>query len=317
MPSWNPVSLNGMKMLDRLVPICALALLLAATPARAQILTRSVALTFDDIPGVALSRCSDVVAANKRLLASLKKNRAPATAFVVTGPARCGNELLPRLLKLWLADGHEIASHSHTHRDINSLAVAEYMSDVETAHRRLRDLLPRDTPVRYYRAPFLHTGNTPIKKAALAGKLEELKYEPGVVTVDNQEWVFAEAYAKAKAARDSATIRKILPAYYAHLDDSFAYYEELTQRLFGRPIPQVLLLHMNSINADHFDEVIALMRRRGYRFVTLQDAMKDPAYRRIDNYIGPEGLSWLQRWALDAKVPFTREPREPKWLQYR
>src|SRR5688572_10404841 len=281
----------------------------------AQTNARSVAVTFDDVPGVALSSCSEVVATNKRLLATLKKHSVPATMFAVTGPARCGANLLPGILKLWLADGHEVASHSHTHRDINSIPLAQYLADVDTADGRLRAMLPRDKPLRYYRAPFLHTGNTVAKKYALDAKMRALNYAPGVVTIDNQEWVFAEAYAKAKSARDSVRMRRILPAYYAHLDASFAYYEELTQRLFGRQIPQVLLMHMNEINADHFDEVIAFMRKRGYRFVTFEAAVRDTAYRSADRYVGDAGLSWLQRWALGAKVPFAPEPREPKWLQ--
>jgi hypothetical protein len=31
--------------------------------------------------------------------------------------------------------------------------------------------------------------------------------------------------------------------------------------------------------------------------------------------VGNAGLSWLQRWAMAAKVPFAPEPREPNWLQ--
>jgi peptidoglycan-N-acetylglucosamine deacetylase len=294
----------------------ALAVLTMTAPASlAAQSARSVAVTFDDVPGVALSNCSNVVATNNRLLAMLKKHRVPATVFVVTGPGRCGANLLPGILKAWLADGHEVASHSHSHRDINSMPIAQYLADVDTADHRLRALLPRGTPLRYYRAPFLHTGNTTAKKDALAAKMRVLKYAPGVVTIDNQEWVFAEAYAKAKSTRDSVLLRRILPAYYAHLDESFAYYEELTHRLFGRAVPQVLLLHMNEINADHFEEVVALMRKRGYRFVSFEEAMRDRAYRSADDYVGAAGLSWLQRWALAANVQFAPEPREPKWLQ--
>ena len=168
----------------------------------------------------------------------------------------------------------------------------------------------------------LHTlgavaGNTAAKKEGLDRHLRSKGYHIAVVTVDNQEWVFAEAYAKAKQRGVRQRMDSIVVAYLAHIDASFAYYEDLTQRLFQHQIPQVLLLHANELNADHFDDVVRVIRARGYRFVSLRDALQDPAYRRVDKYVGPAGMSWLQRWALDAKVAFEPEPREPGWLRTR
>jgi hypothetical protein len=63
-------------------------------------------------------------------------------------------------------------------------------------------------------------------------------------------------------------------------------------------VRQILLLHSNTINAERFDELAAMLERRGYEFVTLERALGDPAYAVPDEYAGPEGISWLQRWAL-------------------
>lgn len=292
-----------------------LLILFCSTAAHAQSRDLRVAVTFDDIPSVAVAECN-AIALNQRLLAKLKRHSIPAAALVVTGPARCGEHQLPRILAAWRAGGHEVGSHTHTHRDINTLPLAAYLRDVDTAHARLTAWQPRAVPVRYFRHPFLHAGNTAAKKEGLARHLRAKGYQIAVVTVDNQEWVFAEAYADAKKRGDRQKIARILPAYLAHIDSSFAYYEDLTQRLFRRQIPQVLLLHANEINADHLDDVVAVIRRRGYRFVSLRDALQDSAYRRPDRYVGPAGMSWLQRWALDAGVKFAPEPREPAWLRH-
>jgi peptidoglycan/xylan/chitin deacetylase (PgdA/CDA1 family) len=297
-----------------LVLVCAHA----AAAAAQQSGHRQVAVTFDDVPSVAVSRCTAGAARalNQRLLQAIARNGMPATALVVTGPDRCGADQLDVIVNAWLDAGHEVGSHTFGHRDINTVPTAVYLADVERAHERLTPLLSaRGRQLRYFRHPFLHTGATRARKDSLDRYLSGRGYRVAPVTIDNQEWVFAEAYARAKRAADSARVARILPAYLAHLDSSFAYYEGLSQRMFRRQIPQVLLLHANELNADHLDDVARLLRRRGYRFVSLQTALQDSAYRQPDRYVGPSGLSWLQRWALQRGIAFTREPREPSWLR--
>src|SRR5688572_9871232 len=145
----------------------ALLLSLAcSTVAHAQSRDLRVAVTFDDIPSVAVAQCN-ATALNQRLLAKLKQHSTPATALVVTGPGRCGAHQLPGILAAWRAGGHEIGSHTHSHRDINTLTLPVYLRDVDTAHARLTAMQPRGTPVRYFRHPFLHAGNTAAKKEGL------------------------------------------------------------------------------------------------------------------------------------------------------
>jgi hypothetical protein len=95
------------------------------------------------------------------------------------------------------------------------------------------------------------------------------------------------------------------------------YYEQQSQALLGYALPQTLLLHANELNAEVYAELIAGIKRRGYRFVTLEDAMRDPAYAREDGYHSRYGPSWLHRWAMAEKKPRTfydGEPVVPKWV---
>jgi hypothetical protein len=136
----------------------------------------------------------------------------------------------------------------------------------------------------------------------------------GVVTIDNQEWVFAAAYLRARERQDAEQMEQITTAYFEHIEACVQYYRELSARLFRRDIPQVLLLHANQLNADHIDELLARLRAGGAEFVTLEQAVSDPAYQSADSYVGPRGLSWLQRWALSRELPVPEEPREPVWV---
>ena len=62
--------------------------------------------------------------------------------------------------------------------------------------------------------------------------------------------------------------------------------------------------------------MLTAMRQRGYTFVTLDEALADPAYRTPDLYTGDQGISWLHRWSIALKRPMdmNKEPDPPKWL---
>ena len=42
--------------------------------------------------------------------------------------------------------------------------------------------------------------------------------------------------------------------------------------------------------------------------------MADPAYRTPENYIGPNGIEWLERWSLTLHrdLPWETMPKPPK-----
>jgi hypothetical protein len=82
----------------------------------------------------------------------------------------------------------------------------------------------------------------------------------------------------------------------------------------GREIPQVLLIHASQMNADLMPDLLAMFRRRGYRFVSLDEALADPAYRLPDRYVGKGGFSWIHRWASTQGMPMKGEPDPPKWV---
>jgi len=83
--------------------------------------------------------------------------------------------------------------------------------------------------------------------------------------------------------------------------------------LFGYEPKQILLLHANWLEADHVGELIELLRKRGYQFVTLGDALGDGAYSGPDEYVG-EGTGWLEHWAITRGRPPQNAPVFPQWV---
>lgn len=303
------------------LPVPLILLCAGLTAATAAEPRREVAITFDDLPGSAtlFDRCdaAAVDAFNDRMLAAIRKQGVAVTGFVIGGslcePLR--TDLLPALLAQWRDAGHVLGNHSFSHWDYNSVSVDDYLADIARGETAMGAVLPgKDSGRRYFRAPLLHTGDTVEKHARLSDFLREHGYRTGLVTIDNQEWVFATAYLRAKRDRDRARMRRIVDAYLAHLDAAFAFFEAESNAVFGREPPQVLLLHANELNADHFDKVMTMIRRRGYRTIGLDRALADPAYADDDGYVGRRGLSWTLRHSLKRGREPGDEPREPDWL---
>ena len=92
--------------------------------------------------------------------------------------------------------------------------------------------------------------------------------------------------------------------------------ERISLQIFGREITQTLLLHANDVNADYLEEMLRRFAGRGYRFVTLDEAMSDPAYETKDAYVSQFGPTWLWRWmkSKGMEVNFKDDPEPPRWV---
>lgn len=300
----------------RAVLAVLLALMIHAAPALAQ--PRAIAVTIDDLPyatgGVG---CTDPEARafTADFLAMLKAEGVPAIGFANPGRG-CGGQVAdPALLEAWLEAGFELGSHSYSHPNINQVGLEAYQADVIAAEPVLKPMLARHgRALTWYRHPFLRSGETETIRAGLARFLKGRGYRVAAVTFDNSEWVFAAAYARALRKDDADEARRIGEAYVAHMEAVAAHFEERSIAILGREPPQVLLIHANQLNQDWFPAVRTMLARRGYRFVSLEEAQADTAYARPDVHVGRYGMSWLLRWGAAMGVAPVREPDPPDWV---
>ncbi|HJQ35357.1 MAG TPA: polysaccharide deacetylase family protein [Pyrinomonadaceae bacterium] len=276
---------------------------------------RQVAVTFDDLPAP-YGELEDMRRITSRLLESVKRNGVPAVGFVNERKLYRRGEMDARtdLLRAWLDAGLELGNHTFSHINLQRAPLAEYEDDVirgETVTRML--LAEHGMKLRYFRHPFLFTGTTPEYKKGLADFLAARGYTVAPVTLDNGDYIFADVYFKAKKRGDAETAKRVADAYVPYMESIFEHFERLSQETFGREVRQVLLLHANEINADRFDELAAMMKRRGYAFVTLEEALKDPAYAEPDA-LYKNGVSWLHRWRKAKGLAAKGEPEVPKFV---
>ena len=292
------------------------------TSANAQTPTRTIAVTFDDLPYVRMSDAPYLPSARTataKILSTLKKHKVPAVGFVNERQLEYGNDREARtaLLREWVASGMMLGNHTYSHPDFNQLTVAQFEEEIEKGDVVTRQLMQSRRPYQlYFRHPMTHTGDTLEKKEAVEKFLAARGYKVTPHTIENSDFIFNVPYAQAMEKGDTALMKRVRDEY---LDFTFAateFAEKISPQIFGREIPQLLLIHSNDINADCLDEILQRFEARGYKFVTLDKVMSDPAYETKDTYVNKYGPTWFIRWSKSKgmKLDFSGDPDPPKWV---
>lgn len=297
--------------------LTAFAFLIVTLTAQAQ---KHLAVTIDDLPTTSKYYVTyqGQLLMTRKLLAHCTTYRVPAVGFVI------GSFLQPNatldsnrlnLLSLWLDAGLELGNHTFAHKDYNLVTFDELKQDVIAGELFTKEFLQkRGKPFRYFRHPYLRKGDTEAKKDSLEAFLQRRGYQEAPVTIDNYDWQFSQAYDNALLLRDTVLAAQVGRRYLTYIADYVMYYEVQSDSLFNRQIPQVLLLHANTINADYLNDLFRMLKQRDYQFVSLENVLTDKAYRSADRYCGKGGISWMHRWALTRGKTgafFKGEPEVP------
>ncbi|MGA2135459.1 MAG: polysaccharide deacetylase family protein [Bryobacteraceae bacterium] len=289
------------------------ALALVVVTMHAAAAGREVAITIDDLPrggdggGRSFAAIQDMTV---RLLAPFREQHIPVTGFVIPGRPGLSPQELRGILNLWLDAGAELGNHTWSHIDLNRTAAGEYEQEIMKADAILRPVVEaRGKKLEFFRYPFLHAGSSAETKLAIEQFLAAQHYRNAPVTFDDSDYMFAAAYLRpetqARAARE----------YLPYLESVVAFFEKRAAEVTGREFPQILLLHANELNARMMPGILEMFRRRGYGFVSLDQALRDDADRLPENYVGPGGFSWIHRWSRAKGMPNQGEPDEPEWVR--
>ena len=278
-------------------------LVVVAGPAGAA--TGRVALTFDDLPALSILPDQPYVDyLNATILRKLRRHRVPAIGFV--NESKIDDLVAFRQvgdLKRWLDAGMELGNHTYSHASLNAVGPDAYITDILRGEPVTKALLQQHRKhLRYFRAPHLETGETLAIKNKVDTLLAGHGYRMAPVTIDADDWEFAEPYDDAIARKDEALQRRIRAEYLAYTAKRIAWAQTSAQVLFGRDIWHIMLLHCTRLNADTLDDILRVLGRAKLKPISLTTALRDPVYSLSDSYVGKDGIDWLERWAAARGV---------------
>ena len=293
------------------------ALALTAWPllrlARAQIPAprRKIVVTIDDGPATGAGRdLEPFVRIADALREGFVAEKVPAIMFINERQLNVDGQRDARVgvLHRWVDAGLDLGNHTYSHPNLGNVTLEAFCDDVIKGEVVSRPLLEsRRKKLVWFRYPFLASGSGETAKA-VEEFLARRGYRIAPVSVDYHDYSFAGTYARhiragetEKAEAQFATVMKVL-------DESFTRAETRSKEVLGYELAQTLLIHCNEMNALTLRRTIQRIRDRGYDFVSMDDAMEDPAYKTVGLRPGAMGggglfnsLAAAKRGAADGR----------------
>ena len=282
----------------------------------AQPLKKYITITFDDLPFACMCETeTQKQELTDKLIATFKKYNIPVLGFVNEQKLNTNGLADPTkitLLQKWLNAGLELGNHGFNHVNINDITLEEYKQEILKGEKITRPLSQKSKlPYRFFRHPYLSPGNTLQNRKELDNFLKDHNYKIAPNTITYQDYTFSDAYEVALRMNDTVSAKRIREAYLPYTLSQLEAAEKQSFDLFGREVKQILMVHANMLNADAFGDVVKLLQDRDYSFVSIDEALKDPAYNRPDTTQGRTGITWLARWALEMGKSNIRYPKNP------
>ena len=221
---------------------------------------------------------------HERMLATFAKHATPPVYGFVNA---IGLEAHPediQALRAWRKAGHPLANHTYSHIDGARATQEEYLADVDKNEAVLRQLMGSEpaqvSAWKIFRYPYLRQGRDLAAQADLRTALSQRGYRIAEVTIDFYDWAYNQAYLRCLTEKNDAAIAGLEESYIDQAAAELRWADGAARELAGRPIPQILLLHVGHFTAHMMDRLLTTYAKNGARFVSLERALADPIYAR-------------------------------------
>jgi peptidoglycan-N-acetylglucosamine deacetylase len=302
MKSWSSVSCRCSFRLSFLIVIF---IVFPGVVSHAQ----KLAITMDDLPlNGQLPPGVTEVENTRKVLDIFRKNNLPPVYGFVNAQKLEGNEDGAAALRLWAAQ-EPVGNHTYSHMDLEKNSAEAFERDLAEDEPVL-ELLDTKDDWRWLRYPYLHEGDTVEKRRAVRAYLSAHKYRIAQVTLDWEDYLWNFAYARCKAKNDTKAIEWLHSSYLSTASEFLDLGRAQSKLIFGRDINYVLLTHLGAYSSTILPEALDLLKKKGFRLVTLEEAESDPAYEQDPDVGMHDAGTLLDQWMMVKHL--TSPPHEEK-----
>lgn len=264
--------------------ILAAAFILTACPLAAGAQTQTatpapfrVAITVDDLtvhgalpPGVTHVQVGDA------FIAAFKAHQVPEAWGFINGVQLEREPASEGVLTAWRAAGYPLGNHGYTHMNAGQNTIEAFKTELDGNEPLLARYMG-DTDWRWLRFPFLSAGNAD-NHAEVMAYVAQKGYRVADVTISFNDWAYADPYARCVVQGNTAAIADMRARYLSDTTASIRRARALSQKIYGRDIPHVMLIHVGAFTGEMLPQVLEIFKAEGAQFVTLAEAQSDPAY---------------------------------------
>jgi peptidoglycan-N-acetylglucosamine deacetylase len=272
-----------------------------------------LAITFDDLPGGGWELPGHSrIEMLKNIIAVLKEHRVPRPGGFIVGGMLESHLDRYEGLDAWVQAGFVVGNHSYSHGHISELGLPRFMADI-VRNREVVDALEARSGQerRYFRFPYLEEGDTREERRALWQLLERERYTLVRASVVFGDTDWADAYLRCQQRGDYVSLLALDRSYLSHALANLHWSVAATQQILGRTIPHILLLHVNAPTALNLDTLLDLYEAQGVQFISLEEAMREPAYTGWYDTPGNDLITQISA-SLGRKRPTKPAPLD--WL---
>ncbi len=269
---------------------------------------QQIAFTWDDLPAhSALPPGETRVEIGRKLIAAMKETHMPPVYGFVNGSFTEHEPLSTPMLKEWHDAGLSLGNHTWSHMNLNTHSLAEWEADTLKNEALLKSYMGNED-WRWLRYPYLAEGDTPQKREDARKFLSEHGYKIAGVTMSFGDYMYNDPYARCVAKKDEASIAQLEASYLAAADATIDYTRAMSKALYGRDIPYVLLMHVGAMDARMLPRLLRLYRDKGFSFISLQEAEKDPFYKNDLDLSLPPAPDSLEEAMHARNLPLPKHP---------
>jgi peptidoglycan/xylan/chitin deacetylase (PgdA/CDA1 family) len=271
---------------------------------------QKLAITLDDLPLNGLLPPGVTRAETTRnVLAILKERGLPPVYGFINAKKLEGNADAAEALKLWAAS-EPVGNHTYAHMDLEQNPVEAFEREIEEDEPAL-ELLSQKDDWHWLRYPYLHEGDTVEKRRAVRAYLQTHAYRIAQVTLDWEDYMWNTAYARCVAKSDQKAIAWLRSSYLSTASEFLDLGRAQAKLIYGHDINYVLLLHLGAFSSTILPDALDLLKKKGFKLVTLEEAESDPAYDSDPDAALHDAGTLLDQWMQVKQIKYPEHAEKP------